>query len=268
MHVSASVPDDWYRWFFSETYRRADLDRQPDSKTAMQVDCVLRELHLPPGARVLDLACGTGRHSLRLAAAGMDVVGIDLNETYVDEAEKTAQAQGLAARFQQADMRDLSFLADRSFDAVVSMHTSFGLFHDENDNRLVLVSVARLLRPGGRLLVDLLNRDWLLKTVEPAYFVPVSQQTVSRDFDFAEPGVVLHERTFNPLSSRLRWTITPSADPDAAAVAEWRIYSAHEIVSLVNDAGLMELRLIGDYQGAVFHATAPRLICLATKPEA
>lgn len=266
MTRAALLLDDWYRNFFGETYRRSDLERQPAEKTALQIRCVIDELELPPHSRVLDLGCGTGRHSLGLAAAGMEVTGVDLNETYVQQATTSARAVDPVPRFIHGDMRDLSFAAEDSIDAVVSLHTSFGLFHDDAENHLVLEEAARVLRPGGALMIDLLNRDWLLKSTEPAYFVKSAPETVSRDYDIVDGDVTLHERVFDPLSSRLRWTITPIAHPDEAAVAEWRVYSAHEIVALVSSVGLTEVRLTGDYEGGAFHATAPRLICVARAP--
>ena len=267
MHVprEPDLPSNWYEQFFTDTYRRYDLERQPEQKTRSQVHCVLDALQLQPGSRVLDLGCGTGRHALLFTAQGMDVTGVDLSPEYLEYAQTAARRADLTARFVRADMRDLSELGDAEFDAVASLHTSFGLFHAPHDNLRVLQEVVRVLRPGGRLFIDVLNRDWWLRTIGLSYWEHREPETVNRDYDDVDGRLILHERAFQPLTSMLRWSITPVASPEEAAVAEWRLYSAHELTELLERAGLVVTTVLGDYEGGPFHALAPRLICIGDK---
>ena len=126
----------------------------------MEAAAVWRSLKLKPGARVLDLACGTGRHSVLLARRGAFVVGVDKTEAYLKEARKAAR--GLAnCLFARGDMRRLPFNGE--FDAAMNLWTSFGYFAKPSDDLKALKGVARALKPGGLFLIDLLDFAWVRK---------------------------------------------------------------------------------------------------------
>ncbi len=127
------------------------------------VDLVVHVLDLQPGDRVLDLACGSGDHAVRLAQRGLDVLGVDVAPSLVAHGRQKAGAWGVeTARFEVGDMRELA--CEDAFDAVLLLSGSFGFF-DEATNRDVLARIARALRrpepagvqPPGRLLVDVFD---------------------------------------------------------------------------------------------------------------
>jgi ubiquinone/menaquinone biosynthesis C-methylase UbiE len=257
---------DWWQGFFDDRYRLSDLERQDDSVSRRQVGCVIDSLELAEGARVLDLACGTGRHSIRLAELGFDVVGVDLNDDYLRRAREDAQRLGVRAEFVQADMRDLHVLPDEHADAVISMHTSFGFFHDPRENRRVLGEIGRVLVPGGRAFIDVMNRDWLLKTFAQSEFASDGERFVVRDYDDRGDEIVLHEDSFDPRTSMHTWTITRLTEPKGSITAVWRIYSLHELIDLVTNEGLRFVRALGNYDGAPFDLSSPRIICVVERP--
>ena len=224
------------------------------------VGCVLGALELEPGAAVLDLACGTGRHSVLLAAAGLRVTGVDLTQEYLDIARTRARRAGQDVRFVRADMRDLSALADRSFDAVVSLHTSLGFF-DDDGNRQVLRQVRALLADGGRLCVDVLNRDWFLRQQGVSAGSTVSDFVVTDSGSFGRT-TYLHEERFDPLTSRITWTIVEVGAAGIVA-ADYRVYSAHELVAMLDSSGFTVRALYGDYDLSAFHVHAPHLVVSA-----
>lgn len=122
-------------------------------------------LELQHNDEVLDIGCGMGRHSLALAELGYRVTGIDLSEALLTEARRHNE-DGLIETLLQGDMRELPFEAG-SFDATVNLFTSFGYFQDERDNKRVLSEIRRVLRAGGRFLIDFLNPANVERTLVP-----------------------------------------------------------------------------------------------------
>ncbi len=118
---------------------------------------VLELLGLPVGARVLDVACGQGRHAHLFAEAGLDVDGVDYSEDLLSHAR--ARGTGPSLRYTRADMRSLPAEWSGRFDAVVSLSTSFGFFRDPSDDVVAIGEFARVLRPGAALLWHGASRD-------------------------------------------------------------------------------------------------------------
>ena len=150
---------DWPIAFFDDDYLRIYEPMLTEERTRAEVEFIERELAVEAGGRVLDLACGIGRHAVAMAARGYRVTGFDFNERYLDLGRQTAARAGVTVNWRQGDMRALPF--DAEFHGVYSYFTSFGYF-DDAQNEQVLDLIARSLVPGGRLLMDVMNRDYLL----------------------------------------------------------------------------------------------------------
>lgn len=146
------VPLDWYRSGFPPiTAKMPWADR-----TEAEVDRAIMMLRPQGGERVLDLACGIGRHSLELRRRGFEVVGIDISEELLEMARHDAEAQSLEVTFAQADLRELDY-ADE-FDLVLSLNDgAVGYFETEEENRRTFEVISRALRSGGGHLVQLPN---------------------------------------------------------------------------------------------------------------
>ncbi|GJM79193.1 hypothetical protein HMSSN139_16890 [Paenibacillus sp. HMSSN-139] len=144
---------EWYELSFGDDYLLVYKHR--DAQGAKhEVQRMINWLKPAPGAKVLDLCCGMGRHSLALAEAGYRVTGVDLSEVLLREA-KRLDTEGRVT-WHQADMRRLPLL-NGEFDAVVNLFTSFGYFREDVEQIKALQEAARVLKPGGRLLLDFLN---------------------------------------------------------------------------------------------------------------
>ena len=141
---------EWFERWFGEEYLRAYAHR--DDEDAERLVGLLDTLGVAgAGQRVLDLACGPGRHTAALARRGARVVGLDLSRVLLLAAREAG-----ADRLVRADMRSLPF-RDAAFDAVLNLFTSFGYFTEDVEHETVLREVARALRPGGRFVLDFLN---------------------------------------------------------------------------------------------------------------
>jgi SAM-dependent methyltransferase len=135
-----------------------------DARSDADVELIWRLLDLQPGMRVLDLACGHGRIANRIAARGCQVTGLDATPLFLDHARRDAAQRGVSVDYLDGDMRSLPWT--RHFDRVINWFTAFGYF-DDPGNRQVLTEIARVLKPGGRVVLDLMNRDWLVREFQP-----------------------------------------------------------------------------------------------------
>ena len=144
---------DWWAYNFRVVHRAQipGISQWDDDVVELTVEV----LGLEPGDRVLDLACGSGEHAVRLAKRGLEVVGVDIAPSLVAHCRERAVQEGAeTASFRQGDMRDLD--DEGVFDAVLLLSGSFG-FYDDETNEDVLARMARALKPGGRVLIDVFD---------------------------------------------------------------------------------------------------------------
>jgi ubiquinone/menaquinone biosynthesis C-methylase UbiE len=149
---------EWYKESFGKDYLVIYKHRDLQG-AANEVKKMAAWLHLPRGAEVLDLCCGMGRHSMALSECGYRVTAIDLSEALLAEAQRY-DSEGRIA-FIQGDMRAVPL--HKPFDAVVNLFTSFGYFDNDADHVKVLFEICRLLKPGGRFIIDYLNPSFVSK---------------------------------------------------------------------------------------------------------
>ena len=152
----AELFDQHYLRFWAAELEGARLDRE--------VGLARRLGGLGSGDRALDIACGFGRLSIGLAAAGIDVTGVDLSPSLLEEARRRAEAAAVTPRLLRGDMRDLGEIGE--FDCALLWFTSFGYF-DDAENRRVLDEARRCLAPGGRLLIETRHWDRTGRRFEP-----------------------------------------------------------------------------------------------------
>lgn len=148
---------DWVEATFDDWYMQVEGDRFSAQQTQQEAQRIARMLGLKPGEVVLDLACGLGRHTTQLARMGLGpLTGLDFVPSYIEEAKKRAQAAGLKAEFVVGDMRTLDYQG--RFDAVFNCFNSLFYF-DDPTNLDILHRIQRALKPGGRLYLEVQNRE-------------------------------------------------------------------------------------------------------------
>jgi len=243
----------WWEVLFSDDYIRT-LPRVAPAATSKQVSFMEASLGIKRGDSVLDVGCGLGHHALEFARRGYLVVALDLALPMITRAAEEAQQRGLRINFLHKDIRDIGF--EGTFDAIVCTGTTFGFFDDEQ-NRNVLVRLAHALKPGGRLLLDVVNRD----------FVIGSQPNLVW---FEGDGcVVMEETDFNYYSSRLTVKRTMMREDGRQSEVEYniRLYSIHELGQLLKQVGFSIKEVSGQEatRGLFFGAEAKRIIILAER---
>jgi SAM-dependent methyltransferase len=247
---------DWPVAFFDDDYLRIYRAMITPGMTAGEVDFLDAALALPAGGEVLDVACGYGRHAIGLARRGYRVTGVDFNPRYLAAAEDDATAAGTTARWVMADMRALPF--EREFDGAYSYFTSFGYFSDEENER-VLAGVARALRPGGRFLLDVPNRDWILTHPQQRAWNPLE-----------DGSLLMEETTLDLRRSQVinrQIHVAPQSGARITKEHTLRAYTCAELESLCARHGLLVREVWGGVDRSEYATGSRRLILLAERGE-
>jgi SAM-dependent methyltransferase len=217
------------------------------------------------GGAVLDLACGIGRHSVLLAEEGYKVVGVDLSPAFITKAEELATERGVSERveFRVGDMREVGRLLmdfKGGFAAVVNLFTSMG-YWDEGTDAEIIRQLLDLSSFGGVLIIDIVNRDWLVRNFQ------------SRDFFRWENGrIQLVDRRLDLESSRMLnvWEWYQESDGDLVhqdtVEVDHRVYSLHELKGLIEENGWSYKACYGGYDLEPLTFNSSRMILVAKKP--
>ena len=233
----------WYQEWFGEEY--LELYSHRDEEEARQQVAFFARQFGPVDGPILDLACGTGRHLQELRGAGYHAVGCDLSYTLL----RRGVAEYGAIAVARADMRALPFCS-ATFSGLVNFFTSFGYFSTEEENRRVVEEMARVLQPGAVFLFDYLNVHRELA------------QLVQSETRETPSGTVKLDRWFDPAdrSFNKRIAIGPKRYMERV-----RGYDLDEIAAMFTTADLKIDAAFGDFDGAPFVKTSPRLILIGTR---
>jgi SAM-dependent methyltransferase len=236
------MPSTTETWdaFFSDFYLRAYAGAARDAAAADQALAAARLAGCPEGGDLLDVPCGFGRHAIPLAAAGYRVVGVDRSQALLDEARRRAR-NSRRPKLTRADYRDLPF-ADASFDAAVNLFSSLGYLGDEEDTK-ALGEIGRVLRPGGRLVIEIMHRDLLLHRFR------------EQDWELLGEGrLQLEQRTFEPAAglAQVTQTLIETSGERESRTYSLRVYTATELLAMLTRAGFAEARCYGDFEGGRF----------------
>jgi ubiquinone/menaquinone biosynthesis C-methylase UbiE len=239
---------------FSEVFNEDYLyfyGPQLEAVSDAQTETIWRLLDLEPGMEVLDLACGHGRIANRLTQRGARVTGLDATSLFVEHARRDAAERGVEVDYICGDMRSLPWPEHR-FERVISWFTSFGYF-DDAENQKVLSEAHRVLRPGGRLLIENNNLAELLPRWLPAV-------VVERDGD-----VMIDRSTFEPASGRAVTERTCVRDGQVRRFTfSVRMFIAVELKAWLLAAGFDSVDQV-DYEGAALAAGSGRMVSVAHK---
>lgn len=241
---------EWWQTFFIPLAGEVMFNPRA-AQAKIEVDQVLKNVRLPKGSKVLDLACGTGRHSIQFAKKDYDVTGLDFTSGFIKTARQSAHRHKVKAHFVCGDMKNLKpHFGANEFDLVVSLFNSFGYFKVRGNDLKMLKEVFRVLKPGGRLVINTLNGDG----VKLAMNRPISNGR--------EPikNVFVIDQAYYDISKKktfAQWTIidTRSRKSKVNRLSfDQNVYTHSELKSLLRKAGFKIEKTWGMLEGGPFNS--------------
>jgi SAM-dependent methyltransferase len=245
--------DPWHSQdAFWELFGSVLFSQQRQRSAIAEVEKIEKLLGIGEQARILDICCGNGRHSLELSQRGFEVIGVDRTAAYIQTARSKAEKRGLDVEFVIGDVRE--YCVPNSFDIVLNLFGSFGYFEDPEDDRRVVENVYASLRPGGRFLIEtqgkeILARDFREKDwVEECDLLILSEKKVSQNWGRIET----------------RWIVIRGRERVEHRVSV-RSYSAVELSSLLARCDFCQVRVYGSLEGTEYDQSAQRLVVVGYK---
>jgi len=238
----------WFESWFDTAYYHALYAHRNDAEAMAFMDALVGYLHLESGSKVVDVACGKGRHAAHLAELGMNVLGFDLSENSIEQA-KLLNKEG--ATFVCHDMRE--DFPVQGFNAVFNLFTSFRYFDNSREDERVLQNMHDACLSGGFVIQDYLNASSVLSHLPQE--------------DFVERGgyrfKTRKHRTENHIVKDIE---VRDGDAVHAFQEQVRIFSREQLESLHRKAGLEVVAVFGDYNlGAFDEKSSPRIVLVSKK---
>lgn len=235
--------NELYLYFYNDFL---DPERTKQECTFIQKCCALKS-----GDKILDLACGHGRHANFLTTLGYPTIGIDLNHPFIEQAKLDAQKEGLTTQFIEQDILAIDYQAE--FDTILFLFNSLGFF-DRKDAKLLLTKISRALKIGGTAFIDTKNRDHLIKELQPCTITEKGQDLMIDRLSF-DPihGTTTNKRIYIKDGERFDAPYTMTA------------YSYTDFLQLLKETGLKIIQTWGSWRGDSFNQDSRRIIFILEK---
>lgn len=242
---------EWFEeWFNTEEYLAVYRHRNEEDAVNLY-KLITKNILLEQGSKVLDLACGAGRHSILFAENGFNVTSVDISDNLLNVARKTASERGLNINFIKSDFRKLNL--NEKFHLIINLFTSFGYFESDDENEMVIKLVSNHLVNNGYFVIDFFNVVYLRNNL-----IPVS-------YDKIEGNIVKQERVFEGNRIVKKIMINKKAGKKLHYESV-RIYCKDELAALLLNNGLEIQKIFGDYLGNEFdEVKSQRIIIIAKK---
>jgi D-alanine-D-alanine ligase len=229
---------DWWKKIFNSYYLKTDGDVVNDSElTKNEVDLFIIKFDLKEDEKILDLCCGQGRHSIELARRGYKhIYGLDQSTYLIRKARKSTHTQNLNIQFKEGDARKSNYQTD-TFDKVLILGNSFGYFESVQDDIKVLKEMARILKPWGKIFLDITDGEYIKNN-----FQPRSWEWIDKKY------FVCRERSLSSDQERLisREVIT---EVNKGVVADQfyaeRLYNKEKLKCILEEAGFSSVAFLG-----------------------
>jgi cyclopropane fatty-acyl-phospholipid synthase-like methyltransferase len=245
------MKSEWFKdWFNTQEYLNVYQHRN-ESDAEEHIKLILENVKIPVSAKILDMACGAGRHAIILARKDFDVTAIDLSENLISIAEKSAQNKNLKINFVQSDIR--KFETDEKFNLVINLFTSFGYFESDEENFAILQKAYDLLVEDGYFVLDFFNSHFLQQNL-----VEFSEENLG--------GAEIHQYR-KIKDNRVTKKIVITKNGILSTYEESvRMFTKDELVDAIQNIGFDIDKTFGDFLGNEFDKlSSPRLIMICKK---
>lgn len=222
-----------------------------EKRTAKECEFIIEKCKLRGGDKILDLACGHGRHSIYFASKRFNVTGIDLNESFIEIAQKESRKWGLFATFINDNILNVNF--EDEFDCMLILFNSFG-FLDSNDGFELMKKMRSALKAEGRLFIDIKNRDNISKELSPFYVTEKGEDLMIDRLSFdPKSGVSTNKRIY----------IKDGVRHDAPF--SMQLYNYSELSRIAHNSGFKITSSFGNWDGGKFDIGSKRIIAILEK---
>lgn len=229
---------DWYKdWFSSEDY--LDVYKHRDEEdTDKLVNLILANVEIPSSAKILDAACGAGRHAIRFAELGYLVTGFDLSGTLLTYAKLEARNKSLDINFIQSDIR--TFRSEIKFDLITNLFTSFGYFDSDEENFLFVTNAYEFLNKNGYYILDYLNKDYLEANLVSSSEKIIDGKEIHEKRSISDDRVIKHIKVYKNNGNN-------------EFLESVKLYSFDELEQQFNKIGFSTVKVFGDYEGSNYN---------------
>jgi len=251
--------DNNKNWFLETFNQKGELyedylGKFPIERTNKEVNFVIKSLNLKKGMNILDIPCGSGRHSIFLAKKEINVIGVDISNFMISEAKKRLlkEEKNLSIIFKKGDLR--TFKSNKKFDAVINLGNSFGYFSDK-ENELVIKNIRKLIKKDGFFVLDISNTAGMLRNLKEKS----KNQIKNKKF------IIEEESFFDALSMKkyLHWKIKEKGKKGKNLKAVLRLYTFPEVNKLLTDNKFKITKIFGSFSHAPYSLESPRLIIIS-----
>jgi len=245
------MKSEWFKdWFNTQEYLNVYQHRN-ENDAEEHIKLILENVDIPSCAKILDMACGSGRHALILARKDYNVTAIDLSENLISIAEKSAHNEKLRINFVQSDIR--KYETNDKFDLIINLFTSFGYFESDEENFAVLQKAYHLLDEHGFFVLDFFNSEFLRQNL-----VEFSEENLG--------GAEIHQyRKIKDNRVTKKIVITKEGNLNTYEESV-RMFTKDELVNAIQNIGFDIYKTFGDFLGNKFEQfTTPRLIMICKK---
>lgn len=245
------MKSEWFKdWFNTDEYLNVYQHRN-ESDAEAHIKLILDNIILPDKAKILDMACGAGRHSIILARKKFNVTAVDLSEKLLSVALKLSQLENLEIKFIHTDIRNFS--TDEKFDLVLNLFTSFGYFEEDDENFAVLKKAYDLLNNKGYFVLDFFNSEFITKNLIEFTSEKIQNSQIIQHRKIQDKRVI-------------KKIIIATPDNKREYEESVRMFTYEELKMMLIKIGFDIYKTFGDFLGNNFdNSESPRLIFICRK---